>query len=103
MANDLVATVLAFTLVLSVVTGLLFGLAPAFQLVRGNVQSALRRLIIELRYGTRLKGLSVTACDQVLTITAVATNFTIKQWLDSGELVAAVDSAVAQAHIAVAR
>jgi putative ABC transport system permease protein len=39
---DLDGTVLAFALALSVVTGLVFGLAPAIQLARGSVQSALR-------------------------------------------------------------
>lgn len=61
------------------------------------VTSTLRRLMIEMRYGTRLKGVSVSAGDQVLTVTATASNFAIKQWLDSGEFIDAVDSAVRQA------
>lgn len=59
--------------------------------------SALRRLMIEMRYGTRLKGVSVSTGDQVLTVTATASNFAINQWLESGEFIAAVDSAVRQA------
>ena len=39
---NLNGTVLAFTLALSVVTGLVFGLAPAIQLASGTVHSALR-------------------------------------------------------------
>lgn len=57
------------------------------------VTSNLRRLMIQMRYGTRLKGLTVSAGDQVLTVSPVASNYAIKQWLDSGELIAAVESA----------
>lgn len=60
--------------------------------------SALRQRMIAMRYGTRLKGLSVSTDDQILTVTAVASNFAIRQWLDSGEFIAAVDSAVRQAR-----
>jgi hypothetical protein len=67
------------------------------------ITSALRRLMIEMRYGARLKGLSVSTNDQVLTVTAVASNFAIKKWLDSGEFIAAVDSAVSQARGSLAR
>jgi hypothetical protein len=62
------------------------------------VTSALRRHMIQMRYGTRLKGLSVSTGDQVLTVTAVASNYAIQQWLDSGEFIDAVDSAVRQAR-----
>lgn len=68
-------------------------LTPAAQAV---ITSALRRLMIEMRYGTRLKGLTVSACDQVLTVTTVASHFAISQWLESGEFAAAVDAAVRQ-------
>lgn len=61
------------------------------------VTSALRRLMIQMRYGTRLKGVAVRTDAQVLTVTATASNFAIKQWLDSGEFIAAVDSAVRHA------
>lgn len=57
------------------------------------VTSNLRRLMIQMRYGTRLKGLTVSAGDQVLTIAPVASNYTIRQWLESGELLAAVETA----------
>ncbi len=61
------------------------------------VTSALRRTMIQMRYGTRLKGVAVSTGDQVLTVTASASAFAIKQWLDSGEFIAAVDSAVRHA------
>jgi hypothetical protein len=67
------------------------------------VACALRQLLIELRYGMRLKGLTVAAGEQVLTVSIVASNFALQQWLDSGELVAAVDCAFRRAHVAVAR
>lgn len=67
------------------------------------ITSALRQRMIEMRYGTRLKGLTVSTSDQVLTVTAVASNFAIQQWLDSGEFVAAVEAAVRQARLSVAR
>lgn len=67
------------------------------------VTSNLRRLMIQMRYGTRLKGLTVSAGDQVLTISPVASNYAIKQWLDSGELIAAVDTAFRAACPAGAR
>ncbi len=67
------------------------------------VTSALRQRMIEMRYGTRLKGLTVSAGDQVLTVTAVASDFAIQQWLDSGEFVAAVENAVSQARLSGVR
>jgi hypothetical protein len=65
---------------------------------QAKLTSALRRQMIEMRYGTRLKGLSVRTDDQVLTVTAVASNYAIQQWLDSGEFIGAVDSAVRSAR-----
>lgn len=62
------------------------------------VTCALRRLMIEMRYGTRLKGVTVTTEDQVLTVSAVASHFAIGKWVDSGEFIAAVDAAVRQAR-----
>ncbi|MBJ7469988.1 MAG: hypothetical protein JHD16_01740 [Solirubrobacteraceae bacterium] len=65
---------------------------------QATLTSALRRLMVQMRYGTRLKGLSVSAEEQVLTVTPVASNYAIQQWLDSGELMAAVDLALRQAR-----
>lgn len=62
------------------------------------ITSSLRRLMIEMRYGTRLKGLSVSAGDQVLTVSATASHFAIEKWVSSGEFIAAVDAAVGQAR-----
>lgn len=59
--------------------------------------SSLRKLLVELRYGTRLRGLTVEADDQMLTISPVATNFALRQWLESGELVGAVEAAARHA------
>ncbi|MDQ8044842.1 MAG: hypothetical protein AAGC46_11040 [Solirubrobacteraceae bacterium] len=70
---------------------------------QSKVASAMRRLIIEMPYGARLKGLSVTTQDQVLTVSAVATSFAIKHWVESGEFIAAVDAAVREARVTVAR
>lgn len=67
------------------------------------VTSALRQRMIQMRYGTRLKGVSVSTGDGVLTVTATASNFAIDQWLTSGEFVNAVEAAVVHARVAVAR
>lgn len=64
--------------------------------------SSLRRLLVGLRYGTRLRGLEVTADDHTLTVSTIATDFALRQWLASGELVGAVEAA-ARAARAVAR
>ena len=65
---------------------------------RALFTSTLRQRMITMRYGTRLKGLTVSTDDQVLTVTAVASNFAIRQWLDSGDFIAAVDAAVRHAR-----
>lgn len=67
------------------------------------VTSTLRRLMIQMRYGTRLKGLHVSADDQILTVSPVASDYTLQQWLDSGELVAAVEKAFRVACPSAAR
>lgn len=64
------------------------------QHAQAKVTSALRRNMIQMRYGMRLKGVSVRADDGVLTVDAVASKFAITQWLDSGDFVDAVDAAV---------
>lgn len=65
--------------------------------------SSLRKLLVELRYGTRLRGLTVSAEDDILTIAPVATNFALRQWLESGELIGAVERAAVLARTSVAR
>jgi hypothetical protein len=65
--------------------------------------SSLRKLLVELRYGTRLRGLTVSVDDQMLTITPVATNFALRQWLESGELLGAVEAAARHARISASR
>jgi len=65
--------------------------------------SSLRKLLVELRYGTRLRGLTVSADDHTLTITPVATNFALRQWLESGELLGAVEAAARHARTSITR
>jgi hypothetical protein len=60
--------------------------------------SSLRKLLVELRYGTRLRGLEVTTDEQELLIRPVATAFAIRQWLESGELLTAVEAAARHAR-----
>jgi hypothetical protein len=62
------------------------------------ITSSLRKLLVELRYGTRLRGLTVSARDEVLTIEPVATSFALRQWLESGELLGAVEAAARHAR-----
>ena len=64
------------------------------------ITSSLRQLLVELRYGTRLRGLSVRADDDTLTIEPVATSFALRQWLESGELLGAVEAAARHARAA---
>lgn len=66
---------------------------------QAKITSSLRKLLVELRYGTRLRGLEVSADGHELTVTPVATSFAIRQWLESGELVAAVERAAREARI----
>lgn len=68
---------------------------------RSAMTSSLRQRMIQMRYGTRLKGVAVQAQDGVLTVTATASNFAIEQWLSSGEFVDAVEAAVRQARVTV--
>ncbi|MBO9532601.1 MAG: hypothetical protein J7513_06490 [Solirubrobacteraceae bacterium] len=60
--------------------------------------SSLRKLLVELRYGTRLRGLSVSLDDDTIVIEPVATTFALRQWLDSGELIGAVEAAARHAR-----
>ncbi|MFT4034712.1 MAG: hypothetical protein QM679_03945 [Patulibacter sp.] len=62
-----------------------------------TITSSLRRQLVELRYGTRLRGLSVSAADEILTIQPVATDFALRQWVESGELLGAVEAAARHA------
>lgn len=68
--------------------------------VRSTLTSSLRRHLVELRYGTRLRGLEVAVDGDELRITPVATAFAIRQWLESGELMAAVEAAARHARAA---
>jgi hypothetical protein len=70
---------------------------------KATLTSSLRKHLVELRYGTRLRGLEVTVSGDELTITPVATNFAIQQWLSSGELLGAVEAAARHARGTAAR
>ncbi len=65
---------------------------------QATLTSSLRKQLVQLRYGTRLRGLEVQVDEQELTIMPVATNFAIRQWLESGELIAAVEAAARHAR-----
>ncbi len=64
---------------------------------RATLTSSLRKQLVQLRYGTRLRGLEVVVDEQEVTIMPIATTFAIRQWLDSGELLAAVEAAARHA------
>ncbi|MDO9355816.1 MAG: hypothetical protein Q7T55_19115 [Solirubrobacteraceae bacterium] len=70
---------------------------------RSALTSTLRRLMIQMRYGTRLKGLTVSTDDSILTVSAVASTYAVQKWLDSGEFIDAVETAVLQARDSVRR
>lgn len=62
------------------------------------ITSSLRQRLVELRYGTRLRGLSVSSDDGTITVEPVATAFALRQWVESGELLGAVEAAARHAR-----